>query len=208
MGRSRGLEPPTLGTTNRCSNQLSYDRHGEQRSGSFGRARHLRGQHHEGKDAGRRCRITAATDKFGLRTVQLPSSADISVVTRARNLGSCAHRYASASFHKGEANDELPHEIAREWRHAQRDADRGGTSSLIWHKCWMRCRIASSRWTRADLFESQAQLATKSMFVRSGILSKFKSDTAGRRQIVALRFPGEGILPREGTATTVSGDCP
>src|SRR5215213_4226040 len=27
MGRSRGLEPPTLGTTNRCSNQLSYDRH-------------------------------------------------------------------------------------------------------------------------------------------------------------------------------------
>src|SRR5881628_3472148 len=30
MGRSRGLEPPTLGTTNRCSNQLSYDRHGDQ----------------------------------------------------------------------------------------------------------------------------------------------------------------------------------
>src|SRR6476646_729108 len=26
MGRTRGLEPPTLGTTNRCSNQLSYDR--------------------------------------------------------------------------------------------------------------------------------------------------------------------------------------
>lgn len=38
------------------------------------------------------------------------------------------------------------------------------------------------------------------MFVRSGILSKFKSDGAGRRQIVALRFPGEGILPREGIA--------
>jgi CRP-like cAMP-binding protein len=38
------------------------------------------------------------------------------------------------------------------------------------------------------------------MFVRSGILSKFKSDTSGRRQIVALRFPGEGILPREGIA--------
>jgi CRP-like cAMP-binding protein len=35
------------------------------------------------------------------------------------------------------------------------------------------------------------------MFVRSGILSKFKSDTSGRRQIVALRFPGEGILPSE-----------
>ena len=38
------------------------------------------------------------------------------------------------------------------------------------------------------------------IFVRSGILSKFKSDTSGRRQIVALRFPGEGILPVEGPA--------
>src|SRR5687768_1959724 len=38
------------------------------------------------------------------------------------------------------------------------------------------------------------------IFVRSGILSKYKSDGAGRRQIVALRFPGEGILPREGAA--------
>jgi CRP-like cAMP-binding protein len=37
------------------------------------------------------------------------------------------------------------------------------------------------------------------MVVRSGILSKFKSDGAGRKQIVALRFPGDGILPREGT---------
>ena len=31
------------------------------------------------------------------------------------------------------------------------------------------------------------------MFVRSGILSKFKTDASGRRQIVALRFPGEGL---------------
>src|SRR4051794_20803553 len=38
------------------------------------------------------------------------------------------------------------------------------------------------------------------MFVRSGILSKFKTDSSGRRQIVALRFPGEGILPRDGRA--------
>ncbi|WP_185829241.1 Crp/Fnr family transcriptional regulator [Sphingomonas ginkgonis] len=37
-------------------------------------------------------------------------------------------------------------------------------------------------------------------FVRSGILSKFKTDGAGRRQIVALRFSGDGILPREGAA--------
>ena len=28
------------------------------------------------------------------------------------------------------------------------------------------------------------------MFVRSGILSKYKTDGTGRRQIVALRFPG------------------
>ncbi|MEO7635695.1 MAG: Crp/Fnr family transcriptional regulator [Sphingomicrobium sp.] len=38
------------------------------------------------------------------------------------------------------------------------------------------------------------------MFVRTGILSKFKSDSSGRRQIVALRFAGEGILPRHGAA--------
>jgi CRP-like cAMP-binding protein len=38
------------------------------------------------------------------------------------------------------------------------------------------------------------------IFVRSGILSKFKADMSGRRQIVALRFPGEGILPCDGLA--------
>jgi len=38
------------------------------------------------------------------------------------------------------------------------------------------------------------------MFVASGILSKFKADSSGRRQIVALRFPGEGILPSQGMA--------
>src|SRR3954468_1139580 len=38
------------------------------------------------------------------------------------------------------------------------------------------------------------------MFVTSGILSKYKPDGSGRRQIVALRFPGEGVLPREGAA--------
>src|SRR5829696_2763754 len=38
------------------------------------------------------------------------------------------------------------------------------------------------------------------LFVRSGLISKFKTDSAGRRQIVALRFPGEGILPRSGHA--------
>jgi CRP-like cAMP-binding protein len=34
------------------------------------------------------------------------------------------------------------------------------------------------------------------IFVRSGMLSKYRTDGAGRRQIVALRFAGEGILPR------------
>ncbi|MEO6199080.1 MAG: Crp/Fnr family transcriptional regulator [Sphingomicrobium sp.] len=38
------------------------------------------------------------------------------------------------------------------------------------------------------------------MFVRSGLLCKYKSDSTGKRQIVALRFPGEGILPRHGNA--------
>ncbi|GAA4017151.1 hypothetical protein GCM10022280_15360 [Sphingomonas swuensis] len=37
-------------------------------------------------------------------------------------------------------------------------------------------------------------------FVRSGILAKYKSDGAGRRQIIALRFAGDGILPRETTS--------
>ena len=38
------------------------------------------------------------------------------------------------------------------------------------------------------------------MLVRSGILAKFKSDGSGRRQIVSLRFPGEGVLPHDGVA--------
>ncbi|MEO6582602.1 MAG: Crp/Fnr family transcriptional regulator [Sphingomicrobium sp.] len=38
------------------------------------------------------------------------------------------------------------------------------------------------------------------IFVRSGILCKYKNDGSGRRQIVALRFQGEGILPHDGLA--------
>jgi CRP-like cAMP-binding protein len=38
------------------------------------------------------------------------------------------------------------------------------------------------------------------IFVRSGILSKFKMDGSGRRQIIALRFAGEGMLPHAGDA--------
>ena len=53
--------------------------------------------------------------------------------------------------------------------------------------------------TRRPFREPGAQ-RDEVMFVRSGILSKFQTDAAGRRQIVALRFTGEGILPREGAA--------
>src|SRR4051794_16942783 len=49
-------------------------------------------------------------------------------------------------------------------------------------------------------FREPGALRDEVMFVRSGILAKFKTDSSGRRQIVALRFPGEGILPRDGTA--------
>jgi CRP-like cAMP-binding protein len=34
-------------------------------------------------------------------------------------------------------------------------------------------------------------------FVESGILAKHMSDGSGRRQIIALRFAGDGILPRD-----------
>jgi len=43
------------------------------------------------------------------------------------------------------------------------------------------------------------------MLVRSGILAKFKSDGSGRRQIVSLRFPGEGVLPHDSAAKHVQG---
>ena len=49
-------------------------------------------------------------------------------------------------------------------------------------------------------FREQGVKRDEVMFVRAGILSKFKTDSSGRRQIVALRFAGEGILPRDGLA--------
>ncbi|MFL6742877.1 MAG: Crp/Fnr family transcriptional regulator [Sphingomicrobium sp.] len=50
------------------------------------------------------------------------------------------------------------------------------------------------------LFREQGAARDEVMFVRSGILAKYKADSSGRRQIVALRFPGEGILPSGGPA--------
>lgn len=40
----------------------------------------------------------------------------------------------------------------------------------------------------------------EAMLVRRGLLSKYMGDHVGRRQIVALRFPGECILPGAGSA--------
>ena len=45
-------------------------------------------------------------------------------------------------------------------------------------------------------FREQGVERNEVMFVRSGILCKYKADGSGRRQIVALRFEGEVILPR------------
>jgi CRP-like cAMP-binding protein len=44
-------------------------------------------------------------------------------------------------------------------------------------------------------FRESGVLRDEVMFVRSGLLAKYKTDNSGRRQIVALRFAGEGILP-------------
>ena len=49
-------------------------------------------------------------------------------------------------------------------------------------------------------FREPGAVRDEVIFVRSGIVSKYKTDSTGRRQIVALRFAGEGILPREGRA--------
>src|SRR3954452_7888083 len=66
MGRSRGLEPPTPGTTNQCSNQLSYDRHGNASKttlscGFLRRWRHLGSGARERK----RGQMNPTIDKFG-----------------------------------------------------------------------------------------------------------------------------------------------
>ena len=44
-------------------------------------------------------------------------------------------------------------------------------------------------------FREPGAVRDEMIFVRSGILSKFKTDGSGRRQIIALRFAGDGILP-------------
>lgn len=46
-------------------------------------------------------------------------------------------------------------------------------------------------------FREPGHMRDEVMFVRSGMLSKFKTDGAGRRQIIALRMAGDGILPTD-----------
>jgi CRP-like cAMP-binding protein len=46
-------------------------------------------------------------------------------------------------------------------------------------------------------FREPGTLRDEVLFVRSGILCKYKSDGGGRRQIIALRFAGDGIVPRD-----------
>jgi CRP-like cAMP-binding protein len=49
-------------------------------------------------------------------------------------------------------------------------------------------------------FREPGSLGDEVLFVQGGILAKYKTDGSGRRQIIALRFAGDGILPREGGA--------
>jgi CRP-like cAMP-binding protein len=44
-------------------------------------------------------------------------------------------------------------------------------------------------------FREEGSPRDEVIFVRAGILAKYKAEGSGHRQIVALRFPGEGILP-------------
>lgn len=46
-------------------------------------------------------------------------------------------------------------------------------------------------------FRDPEEMRNEIIVVRSGLVSLFKTDETGRRQIVALRYPGECILPPE-----------
>src|SRR4051794_6934002 len=80
VGRPRGLEPPTPGTTNQCSNQLSYDRHVASRDGSLGRAGHLGFDALEGKQGASRSNHLFS---FETATCALPIALGISLGERS-----------------------------------------------------------------------------------------------------------------------------
>ena len=46
-------------------------------------------------------------------------------------------------------------------------------------------------------FRQPGDVADQAFFVRSGVIAKFKQGSSERRQIVALRFAGDGILPQD-----------
>src|SRR6266567_2426019 len=116
------------------------------------------------------------------------------------NLISCIRRCAGASFHSGRkvmasrrAQSPTPGVSLRETL----------VSAGLDHRLATLLAEIPHRTVQVDPrrpFREPGAPRDEVMFVRSGILSKFKSDNSGRRQIVALRFPGEGILPRDGRA--------
>ena len=117
-----------------------------------------------------------------------------SIVTCARR---CRRRIV---LHRGEAQWRVGASVANARCFPARDPDLGGPCSRIWPTCSTKCRTAYVQVDPRRPFREPGVARDEVMFVRSGILSKFKTDNSGRRQIVALRFPGEGILPRDGIA--------
>ncbi len=91
--------------------------------------------------------------------------------------------------------------IARTGRVASRDTGLRGACRRASRSSREHAPQGRSRSSRAGPFASLACSATKSCSFAPGILVEVQDATIpGRRQIVALRFPGEGILPREGIA--------
>lgn len=66
------------------------------------------------------------------------------------------------------------------------------TAKLVTQLPMSRLKVAPARPLRQP-----GEAADQAFFVRCGVISKFKMGSGGRRQIVALRFAGEGILPRD-----------
>ena len=151
-----------------------------------------------GGSAARRSRSRRCVDELSVNL-----SLTIRLIVPAFNRSLLAQRPHEAHLVSGESK--LHGESAAEARAtpsvvAARHADQGWPRRRILPLCSRKCRTRSCRSTRGARSASPASPRDEVMFVRSGILSKYKTDGSGRRQIVALRFPGEGILPREGDA--------
>ena len=102
-----------------------------------------------------------------------------------------------------------------EWRlNSSRTARRGPATGVPLRDTLIKAGLAPALATALDEmphrvvhidprrpFREPGMPRNETMFVTSGLIAKFKNDSSGRRQIVALRFPGEGVLPREGNAS-------